>query len=91
MSWSHIVSAVQHEMFPKMSTSIDMVIQKMKDDEKWNDEDLSEETVDKVIERLKKERNMTTNQVARIKNIVSRARAFMRSLVTLVVSKRNGR
>lgn len=68
-------------MFPKMGTSIDMVIQRMEGDKKWNGTDLTEETVNKVIAGLREQRALTTNQVTYIKGIVSRARSFMKSLV----------
>ena len=72
------MSAVKHEMFPVMSTSMDAVVQRLEEDEKFKATDLSEDSVNKVIEGLKAKRKMTASQVAYIKGIVSRANAFMK-------------
>ena len=73
------MAAVKHELFPKMSTAMDAVIEGLEDDEEFNVKDFGEAAVDKVIEGLKGKRKMTASQVAYIKGMVSRAKRFTQS------------
>ena len=78
VSWHHIVSAVKHEMFPKMGTAMDAVIEGLENEEerKFNVMDLKEETVKMVIEGMKEKRKMTPSQITYIEGLVQRAKAF---------------
>merc|ERR1719361_761874 len=78
VSWHHIVSAVKHEMFPKMGTAMDAAIEGLENEEerKFNVMDLKEETVKMVIEGMKEKRKMTPSQITYIEGLVQRANAF---------------
>ena len=73
------MTAVKHELFPKMGTAMDAVIEGLKEEDKFNVMDLGESAVKKVIERLKKKRKMTSSQLVYIKGMVERANDFMES------------
>ena len=75
------MAAVKHELFPRMGTAVDAVVEGLKDDGKWNADDLGKESVQKVIEGMKEKRKMTTNQVAYIERMVLRANEFAKSSV----------
>ncbi len=79
VSWFHLATALKHELFPKMGTAMDAVVERLKEEDKVNVMDLGESAVDKVIERLKKKRKMTSSQLAYIKAMVLRAKEFMES------------
>ena len=74
---------MKHELFPKISTEMDAVVERLKNNEILNITDLGEEAVEKVIDGLKDKRTMTTSQVAYIEDMVLRAKTFMDSLVTM--------
>ena len=79
VSWSHLAAAVKHELFPKMGTAMDAVIEGLAEEDKFNVMDLGQSAVKKVIERLKKKRKMTSSQLVYIKGMVERAKHFMES------------
>ena len=72
------MSAVKHEMFPKMGTAMDSVIAKLEgdDEEKFNGKTLGEDAVKMVIEGMKKKRKMTASQITYIEGLVQRAKVF---------------
>ena len=63
LTWRHIVSAVKHEMYPMMAAAI----------EKCAD---GADSVDAVLEKLKKKRALSNNEVRYIRHLVERARLF---------------
>ena len=73
------MSAVKHELFPKMSTAMDAAIEQLKEEKEINEEDFGENAVSKVIEGMKENRKMTARQVTYIRKLVKRAEAFNKS------------
>ena len=78
MSWHHIVSAVKHEMFPKMGTTMDAVINDLEneDEMEFHGNDLGKKAVETVIEGMKEKRKMTASQVTYIEGLVERAKGL---------------
>ena len=70
------MSAVKHELFPKMSTAMDAAIESLKEEKEINEEDFGADVVEKVIEGMKRERKLKTTQITYIEGLVERAKAF---------------
>ncbi len=82
VSWFHIATALKHELFPKMGTAMDAVIERLKEKEngnKLNVMDLGDSAMKEVIKGLKEKRKMTSSQLVYIKKMVQRAKQFMAS------------
>ena len=76
LSWYHIVNAINHEMSLSMGATMLSVIQDLKVNgvaDSFNPNDLSSESVQKVIGALEGRINLSTKRLDQIKDIIDRA------------------
>ena len=71
MDWMKICNAIQHEVYPKVSSVVKSIINK----NNINKMDLSPNTVNTVIEKLKS-KNIATEPREYIKKLIERAKRF---------------
>eukprot|EP01084_Bolivina_argentea_P132096 233106_1 len=89
MSWDHILEAIKHEMYPKLSSAIKSIInysnnqqnmQVNEDDEKNTIKielyDLTDKSRDNVIEFLKEKRKLKIEERKYLYGLINRARSF---------------
>eukprot|EP01083_Nonionella_stella_P099627 280118_1 len=69
ISWNHLIACIKHEMWPKLAFVIQAMIN--------NDDDLrDDECVHKVLEKLKTERHLPSEEYEYLKKLITRTKQF---------------
>ena len=74
LAWIHIVHVVKHEMYPKLASVMQAVVDAMPTS--FDRRDLSERAAQAVVEAFKKQRSLTNREISYIRDLVRRARSF---------------
>ena len=73
IGWKEVVHALRHDLFPVMATSMESALSTLIGVEA---EDLSVETVDRVIVALHEKRPLSTMEVSAINKLLNRTRWY---------------
>ena len=76
VKWHNLVEAVNQELYPLMATSLGLSVDELIDAGTLNEDDLSDEATDKVIQRMKNKKVLYSTEIEYIKDLVKRANAF---------------
>ena len=85
MNWRHIIEALNHELYPVIGTAAGQSVDDLVERGSLNEDDLSEEAVDKVVGVLKdKKKGLINKEIDAIKQLVARAKVFGESTAKIV-------
>eukprot|EP01084_Bolivina_argentea_P102159 183062_1 len=73
MTWSHITNCVRHEMWPKLSSILQSIVDNHEEIKK---EDLKQQNIDAILRELKTKRNLEQDELKYFLNLIKRAKNF---------------
>ena len=83
MSWSHIINCVKHEMYPKLASTIQSIIDRQNSNQSTKTKKLQTELYDinttsirKLLNYLKTKRKLPIEEVKYLTNLIKRAQSF---------------
>eukprot|EP01083_Nonionella_stella_P308538 1089047_1 len=83
LTWNHLVECIRHEMWPKLASVIKGLLGSSNNENNMNEEkgnefdhDLSDESMDKVIDTLKKKRRLQSEECHYLRQLMIRAKGF---------------
>jgi len=75
LSWQHVATAVKHEMFPVLSTSMQSSMESVQ----FDAEDFGKGTTARIIGALHEKRRLSTMEVAAIEDLVKRTADYKKN------------
>ena len=76
LKWQNVVEAVKQELYPLIATSLGEAVEELIESKTLKPHDLSDNTTDLVIEKLKTKKVLFSKEIEYIKGLVQRASAF---------------
>ena len=83
LKWDNVVEAVKQELYPMISSALGQSVNELMEEQKdashavvLKENDLSEDAVGKVIDKLKTKRMLYSNEIEYIRDLVKRANVF---------------